>query len=58
VDASAPSQCLLLRVKSWVYIIIKGVPLIGRLGSLITWSISTEWFFYIPLAFSQRASAR
>jgi peptidoglycan/LPS O-acetylase OafA/YrhL len=32
--------------QSWVYIIIKGVPLIGRLGSLITWSISTEWFFY------------
>lgn len=32
--------------QSWVYVIIKGVPLIGRLGSLITWSISTEWFFY------------
>jgi peptidoglycan/LPS O-acetylase OafA/YrhL len=32
--------------QSWVYIIIKGVPLIGRLGSLITWAISTEWFFY------------
>jgi peptidoglycan/LPS O-acetylase OafA/YrhL len=32
--------------QSWVFIIIKGVPLIGRLGSLITWSISTEWFFY------------
>ena len=32
--------------QSWVYIVIKGVPLIGRLGSLITWSISTEWFFY------------
>jgi peptidoglycan/LPS O-acetylase OafA/YrhL len=32
--------------QSWVYIIIKGVPLIGRLGSSITWSISTEWFFY------------
>jgi peptidoglycan/LPS O-acetylase OafA/YrhL len=28
--------------QSWVYVIIKGVPLIGRLGSLITWSISTE----------------
>jgi peptidoglycan/LPS O-acetylase OafA/YrhL len=32
--------------QSWVFIVIKGVPLIGRLGSLITWSISTEWFFY------------
>ena len=32
--------------QSWVYVVIKGVPLIGRLGSLITWSISTEWFFY------------
>ena len=32
--------------QSWLYIVIKGVPLIGRLGSLITWSISTEWFFY------------
>jgi peptidoglycan/LPS O-acetylase OafA/YrhL len=47
--------------QSWVYIIIKGVPLIGRLGSLITWSISTEWFFYwlytkvaLLLAWSQR----
>ena len=32
--------------QSWVYMIIKGVPLIGRLSSSITWSISTEWFFY------------
>ena len=32
--------------QSWVYVVIKGVPLIGRMGSLITWSISTEWFFY------------
>ena len=32
--------------QSWVYIVIKGVPLIGRLGAAITWSISTEWFFY------------
>jgi peptidoglycan/LPS O-acetylase OafA/YrhL len=32
--------------QSWVYIIIRGVPLIGHLSSFITWSISTEWFFY------------
>jgi peptidoglycan/LPS O-acetylase OafA/YrhL len=32
--------------QSWVYMIIKGVPLIGHLSSSITWSISTEWFFY------------
>jgi peptidoglycan/LPS O-acetylase OafA/YrhL len=32
--------------QSWVYIIIRGVPLIGHLSSSITWSISTEWFFY------------
>jgi peptidoglycan/LPS O-acetylase OafA/YrhL len=32
--------------QSWVYIVIRGVPLIGHLSSLITWSISTEWFFY------------
>src|ERR1700724_1204722 len=32
--------------QSWVYIIIRGVPLIGHLSSAITWSISTEWFFY------------
>jgi peptidoglycan/LPS O-acetylase OafA/YrhL len=32
--------------QSWVYIVIRGVPLIGHLSSFITWSISTEWFFY------------
>jgi peptidoglycan/LPS O-acetylase OafA/YrhL len=32
--------------QSWVYIIIRDVPLIGNLSSSITWSISTEWFFY------------
>jgi peptidoglycan/LPS O-acetylase OafA/YrhL len=32
--------------QSWVYMIIRGVPLIGHLSSAITWSISTEWFFY------------
>jgi peptidoglycan/LPS O-acetylase OafA/YrhL len=32
--------------QSWVYVIIRGVPLIGHLNSAITWSISTEWFFY------------
>ena len=32
--------------QSWVYIVIRGVPLIGRLNALGTWTISTEWFFY------------
>jgi peptidoglycan/LPS O-acetylase OafA/YrhL len=32
--------------QSWVYMIIKGVPLIGHMSASITWSISTEWFFY------------
>jgi peptidoglycan/LPS O-acetylase OafA/YrhL len=33
--------------QSWVYILIGGVPLLLRLSSAhVTWSISTEWFFY------------
>ena len=32
--------------QSWVFIILGGVPLIGHLSAFITWSISTEWFFY------------
>ena len=32
--------------QSWVFIIFGGVPLIGHLSAFITWSISTEWFFY------------
>jgi peptidoglycan/LPS O-acetylase OafA/YrhL len=32
--------------QSWVYIVIRGVPLISHLSAFITWSISTEWFFY------------
>jgi|SRR5579864_455650 len=32
--------------QSWVFMIFGGVPLIGHLSSSITWSISTEWFFY------------
>jgi peptidoglycan/LPS O-acetylase OafA/YrhL len=38
----------LLSIQSWVYIIIDGNPLNDAIGggSPITWSISTEWFFY------------
>ena len=32
--------------QSWVFIIFGGVPLIGHLSAFVTWSISTEWFFY------------
>src|SRR5580704_4925294 len=32
--------------QSWVFIILGGVPLIGHLSAFVTWSISTEWFFY------------
>jgi peptidoglycan/LPS O-acetylase OafA/YrhL len=32
--------------QSWVFVILGGVPLLGHLSSFITWSISTEWFFY------------
>jgi peptidoglycan/LPS O-acetylase OafA/YrhL len=38
----------LLSMQSWVYLIIDGNPLLDAIGgaSPITWSISTEWFFY------------
>jgi peptidoglycan/LPS O-acetylase OafA/YrhL len=32
--------------QSWVFILLGGVPLFGHLSAFITWSISTEWFFY------------
>lgn len=37
-----------LSVHSWVYTLIDGNPVIDAIGggSPITWSISTEWFFY------------
>ena len=36
-------------IHSWVYTLIDGNPLISAIGggSPITWSISTEWFFYL-----------
>src|SRR5580700_10315426 len=38
----------LVSVQSWFYAVIDGNPLIDAIGgaSPITWSISTEWFFY------------
>ena len=38
----------LFSVHSWVYTLIDGNPVIDAIGggSPITWSISTEWFFY------------
>jgi len=44
----------ILSMQSWFYVIIDGNPLLDAIGgaSPITWSISTEWFFYfIYLAF-------
>ena len=37
-----------LSIHSWTYTIIEGNPVIDAIGggSPITWSISTEWFFY------------
>ncbi len=32
--------------QSWVFVLFGGVPLFGHLSAFITWSISTEWFFY------------
>ena len=32
--------------QSWVFIILGGVPVLGHLSAFVTWSISTEWFFY------------
>jgi peptidoglycan/LPS O-acetylase OafA/YrhL len=39
----------LVFVHSWFYAPIGGVPLVGTIGggSPLTWSISTEWFFYL-----------
>ncbi|MEA3067705.1 MAG: hypothetical protein QOK41_1112 [Sphingomonadales bacterium] len=39
----------LVFVQSWIYAPIDGVPMIGTIGggSPLTWSISTEWFFYL-----------
>jgi peptidoglycan/LPS O-acetylase OafA/YrhL len=38
----------LLSIQSWLYVLVDGIPLIDAIGggSPITWSISTEWFFY------------
>ena len=44
----------LVSVQSWFYVVIDGNPLLDAIGgaSPITWSISTEWFFYfLYLAF-------
>jgi peptidoglycan/LPS O-acetylase OafA/YrhL len=44
----------ILSVQSWFYVVIDGNPLLDAIGgaSPITWSISTEWFFYfLYLAF-------
>ena len=44
----------LVSVQSWLYVVIDGNPLLDAIGgaSPITWSISTEWFFYfLYLAF-------
>src|SRR5262249_49614391 len=37
-----------LSIHSWIYTVIDGNPVIDAIGggSPITWSISTEWFFY------------
>jgi peptidoglycan/LPS O-acetylase OafA/YrhL len=32
--------------QSWVFVVLGGVPLFGHLSAFVTWSISTEWFFY------------
>ena len=42
-----------LSIQSWVYVIIDDTPLISAIGggSPITWSISTEWFFYLAYPF-------
>lgn len=32
--------------QSWVFVLFGGVPLYAHLSAFITWSISTEWFFY------------
>jgi peptidoglycan/LPS O-acetylase OafA/YrhL len=32
--------------QSWVFITLGGVPLYAHLSAFVTWSISTEWFFY------------
>ena len=39
----------LLFTQSWFYMLIDGTPLVSAIGggSPLTWSISTEWFFYL-----------
>jgi peptidoglycan/LPS O-acetylase OafA/YrhL len=32
--------------QSWVFVLFGGVPLYAHLSAFVTWSISTEWFFY------------
>src|SRR5262249_28446197 len=36
-------------MQSWFYTLIDGVPVVSAIGggSPLTWSISTEWFFYL-----------
>jgi peptidoglycan/LPS O-acetylase OafA/YrhL len=38
----------LLSIQSWFYGLVDGIPVIDAIGggSQLTWSISTEWFFY------------
>jgi len=40
--------------QSWVFAILSGIPLVAHLNSTITWSISTEWFFFIACIRSSR----
>jgi peptidoglycan/LPS O-acetylase OafA/YrhL len=44
----------LLSVQSWLYKVIDNNPLLSAIGggSPITWSISTEWFFYLVYPFA------
>ncbi len=43
----------LMSIQSWVYVPIEGNALISAIGggSPLTWSISTEWFFYFVYPF-------
>jgi peptidoglycan/LPS O-acetylase OafA/YrhL len=44
----------LLSLQSWLYKVIDNNPLLSAIGggSPITWSISTEWFFYLVYPFA------
>lgn len=48
-DLLAALPAYLMFAQSWFYHLISGVPLASAIGggSPITWSISTEWFFYL-----------